>query len=68
MVVSLSTGHVTDPEWQSVENQMERLRSGGYISKLAQNIDGTANWTLTPLGQTRLQALIAVEDTEVLGG
>ena len=66
MVVSLSTKHATDWEWQAVEAQMERLRADGYLTKLRADPSGTSFWTITPSGERYLKALLRVEDERAI--
>ncbi len=57
MVVSLSTGHASDWEWQAVTAQMEDLRRQNYIMKLKQDPWGSTYWTITTSGMNYLHAL-----------
>jgi serine/threonine protein kinase len=64
MVVSLSTGHTSDWEWQAVLGQMEDLRLQGYINKLKQDGGGSTYWTITESGKRYLQALNSFEQAQ----
>ncbi|SRR6266404_8071549 len=69
MVVTPSTGHSTDWEWQAVLAQMEDLRLQGYITRLKQDAAGTTNWTITASGENYLHALngfVRAQDIERL--
>jgi len=57
MVVSLSTGHTGDWEWQAVLGQMEDLRRQNYIMKLKQDPAGSTYWVITTSGVNYLHAL-----------
>jgi hypothetical protein len=57
MVVSLSTGHTTDWEWQAVLGQMEDLRKQNYVMRLKQDAGGSTYWTITTSGINYLHAL-----------
>jgi len=61
MVVSLSTNHASDWEWQAVLGQMEDLRLNNYILKLKQDPHGSTYWTITPKGENYLRALERAE-------
>jgi Cdc6-like AAA superfamily ATPase len=63
MVVSLSTNHASDWEWQAVLGQMEELRRLNYITKLKQDPAGSTYWTITSKGQNYLLALERAEST-----
>jgi hypothetical protein len=69
MVVSLSTNHTTDWEWQAVLGQMEDLRRQGYIMLLKMDGGSSTYWTITTSGSNYLRALESfeaprTEDTE----
>ena len=55
MVVSLSTGHESDWEWQAVIAQMEDLRRQNFITKLKQDPWGSTYWTVTSAGKDELE-------------
>jgi hypothetical protein len=57
MVVSLSTGHTSDWEWQAVLGQMEDLRQQNYILKLKQDPAGSSYWAITERGMNYMRAL-----------
>ncbi len=61
MVVSLSTGHTWDWEWQAVLGQMEDLRLQNYVTKLRQDAAGSTYWTITTKGTSYLHALESSE-------
>jgi serine/threonine protein kinase len=61
MVVSLSTGHTSDWEWQIVLVQMEDLRNQAYITRLKQDAAGATYWTINQSGERYLQALRSFE-------
>lgn len=63
MVVSLSTGHSTDWEWQAVEGQMEDLRRQGYILRVRQDASGSTYWVITESGTKYLRALERFENS-----
>lgn len=65
MVVSLSTNHSSDWEWQAVLGQMEDLRLQNYILKLKQDAAGSTYWTITPKGENYLRALEHAESPTV---
>src|SRR5271167_1119971 len=64
MVVSLSTNHASDWEWQAVLGQMEDLKRQSYITKLKQDPAGSTYWTITPKGENYLRALERAESPE----
>lgn len=66
MVVSLSTGHTGDWEWQAVLAQMEDLRVQGYLNRLRQDASGSSFWTITPSGERYLHALKSFEQGQDL--
>lgn len=66
MVVSISTGHSTDWEWQAVLGQMEDLRVQGYITRLKQDPSGSTCWTITASGEKYLRALSGFEQGQDL--
>jgi hypothetical protein len=57
MVVSTSTAHTTDWEWQAVLHQMEELARQNYIRKIKQDPGGSTYWTITQRGESYLRAL-----------
>src|SRR5260370_81491 len=61
MIVSLSTNHASDWEWQAVLGQMEELRRQNYITKLKQDPAGSTYWTITTKGENYLHALERAE-------
>jgi len=67
MVVSLSTNHTSDWEWQAVLGQMEDLRRQNYIMKLKQDGAGSIYWTITTSGTNYLHALERFENPEAAG-
>jgi predicted secreted protein len=64
MVVSLSTNHTSDWEWQAVLNQMNSLRQQNYVMQLKQDPSGSTYWTLTTSGANYLHALERFEKTK----
>jgi len=72
MVVSLSTGHTSDWEWQAVIAQMEDLNRQAYIMRLRQDPTGATYWAISQKGENYLLALErfqseAVEARDVTG-
>ncbi|HXX20195.1 MAG TPA: P-loop NTPase fold protein [Candidatus Acidoferrum sp.] len=61
MVVSTSTGHTDDWEWQAVLHQMEELARLNYIRKIKQDSGGSTYWTITERGESYLNALERAE-------
>jgi len=61
MLVSLSTGHTSDLEWQVVLRDMEDLKLQGYINQLKQDSGGSTYWTITGSGEKYLKALDTFE-------
>jgi TIR domain len=57
MVVSLSTGHTSDWEWQAVVAQMEDLSRQAYIMRLKQDPTGATYWAISQKGENYLRAL-----------
>ena len=68
MVVSLSTGHAPDWEWQAVLGQMEDLRVQGYLTRQKQDASGSTYWTITRGGERYLHALNSFEQAEGVEG
>lgn len=66
MLVTLSTGHTSDPEWHAVQGQMEYLRSAAYVTRLRQDTGGSTYWAITPSGQRYLKALTSFQDAETI--
>jgi serine/threonine protein kinase len=66
MVVSISTGHTSDWEWQAVLGQMEDLRFQGYVTRLKQDASGSTYWTITASGEKYLRALSNFEQAQNL--
>jgi hypothetical protein len=66
MVVSLSTAHTSDWEWQAVLGQMEDLRVQGYITRLKQDPSGSTYWMITSSGERYIQALNSFEQAQDL--
>jgi serine/threonine protein kinase len=66
IVVSLSTGHTSDWEWQAVLGQLEDLRLQGYINRLKQDAGGSTYWAITATGEKYLQALDKFEQEQEL--
>src|SRR5208282_491919 len=64
MVVSTSTGHASDWEFQAVLGQMEDLRLQGYINRLKQDASGSTYWTITPSGERYKEALRSFEQNQ----
>jgi hypothetical protein len=65
-VVSLSTGHSTDWEWQAVEMAMDLLKSQSFIALVKREPDGTTYWKITTQGERRLRALERAEETDTV--
>lgn len=63
MVVSTSTGHTDDWEWQAVLHQMEELSRLNYIRRTRQDSGGSTYWTITERGKSYLSALERTEKT-----
>src|SRR5579864_2902173 len=57
MVVSTSTAHTSDWEWQAVLHQMEELARQNYIRKIKQDPGGSTYWTITQRGENYARAL-----------
>ncbi len=57
MVVSLSTGHTSDWEWQAVIAQMEDLSRQAYVMRLRQDPTGATYWAISQKGENYLLAL-----------
>lgn len=60
-VMVVSSTRTTDWQWQAVLDQMERLRTQTYITKLKQDPAGSTYWTITPRGENYLRALERAE-------